>query len=78
MCGGSGSWSLTECPRRFVGSEITEAVNLISHAMNGVLPIAGGYLEQAAWFTEAWNRLLTETNRIDAERIERISRGKGY
>lgn len=74
-CGGSGSWSLTECPRRFVGNAITETVNLISHAEKGVMPVAGGLLDQSAWFTEAWNRLTGEINRIDAERMERRSHG---
>lgn len=76
-CGGAGVFRLTDCPRSFVGSELSGAVNLASFAAKGGLPVAGGLLDQANWFFSLWQSLEAEQNSVEAEQIERIkNRGK--
>lgn len=50
---------------------MTEFVNLATLAIRGSYPIAGGTLEQSAWFINAMQTLESEINRIDAERYKR-------
>lgn len=53
---------------------MTDAINVASHASKGVMPVAGGLLDQSAWFFSLWNTLESDTNKIDAERMERYRR----
>jgi hypothetical protein len=50
------------------------AINVASYASKGVMPVAGGLLDQAAWFFDLWTTLESETNKIDSERLERFRR----
>lgn len=54
---------------------MTDAVNLAGLAIQGMLPIAGGVLDQSAWFVDMWTTLAGDQNRIDAEEIERVRNG---
>lgn len=72
-CGGRGRFLLNECPRRFVGYEITEAVNILSMCGDGCLPVAGGLLDQSSWLLSVWQHLRNEENRIDTERMRERS-----
>jgi len=40
-------------------------------ADKGFLPMAGGLLDQSAWFLDLWAAMTNEQNKIDAERMER-------
>lgn len=40
------------------------------------LPTAGGLLDQSAWFIDLWQTMNSEQALIDAERIERLNRGR--
>jgi hypothetical protein len=51
------------------------AINLAA-AADRHLPQAGGLLDQSAWFVDLWTMLQSEQNKIDADRIERLSRGR--
>ena len=62
-----GHFQLTECPQRYAAG-MAEAINMASMCGNGAWPVAGGLLDQAAWFTDLWCRLRSEESRIDAER----------
>lgn len=73
QCDGGG-FSLTECPRTFIGYDLAGAINVASYASKGVMPVAGGLLDQAAWFFDLWTTLESETNKIDSERLERYRR----
>ncbi len=74
-CGGGGRFAVDRCPREFVGGEVTDAINLISHAEKGNFPVAGGTLDQSAWFMGVMDRLQSDQSKIDAERMERMRRG---
>lgn len=74
-CGGCGFISLYECPREFVGQELTEAINIASLCGNGVLPVSGGLMDQSAWFLSVWQQLQSEQAKIDAEEAERLRNG---
>lgn len=71
MCGGHGTIEIKECPRRFVGHELTEAINVASLCGNGTLPVAGGLMDQSAWFVSLWQQLQSEQAEIDAELAEK-------
>jgi hypothetical protein len=64
-----GAFKLTECPREFMGSEFTRAVNFACMSGKGDWPVAGGLLDQAAWFIALNQELQNEQNRIDSERM---------
>lgn len=71
-CDGNGSSLLSECPRKFVGQEMTEAINIAGLCGNGTLPVAGGLLNQSAWFLSLWQSLKSEVARIENERAENV------
>lgn len=75
QCSGDGVFRLTSCPKEFVGVELSPAINLSAVASKGCLPVAGGTLDQANWFFDLWQTLESEQNKIEAERIERMTSG---
>lgn len=68
-----GVFELTECPRSFVGEEMTQAINLTAMCGKGDWPIAGGLLDQSAWFISLKQAMQQERNNIQAE--EEAERG---
>lgn len=50
---------------------MTEFVNLATLALKGSYPVAGGTLDQSAWFVNAMQTLDSDINRIDNERHRR-------
>lgn len=66
-CDGRGSYTLTECPRAYVGHKIARAANRCVMANKGHLPDAGGTLDQDAWFMSVYASLESEVVKIDAE-----------
>ena len=74
-CNGTGRFSLRDCPREFVGQEITKAINIASLCGNGILPVNGGLMDQSAWFLSVWQQLQSEQSKIDAEEAERLRSG---
>lgn len=75
-CNRTGRMPIRTCPREFIGAIVTRAVNMISHAMQGSFPVTGGVLDQSAQFIRAMDYLRAQHNRIDAERIEAMKRGR--
>ena len=77
ICDGTGcnhcedGWNyLTQCGRKYTADLIT-AVNLATYAEDkGILPVAGGMLDQSAWFVSLWSALSNEQVSIDRDRIE--------
>lgn len=52
-CGGTGTWALHECLGRLVQPWATQAVWTAHMARDShILPVAGGLLDQAAWFVD--------------------------
>jgi hypothetical protein len=70
-CDGQGYWSLTECPRRFVGPRFSQEINLASYATRGLLPLPGAMLDQPHWFFDLIRVLENETNKIEMKIRER-------
>jgi hypothetical protein len=67
-----GFWQLTECPKRYIGSELVEAINFAGYAIaKGWFPVEGGLLKQSSWFFDLITRLEQEQNLITQEQHER-------
>jgi hypothetical protein len=60
---------------KYVGNKMIEAANLATFCKNGVFPVAGGLLDQAAWFVAFVQKLKAETSKIEAEQLKRAKRG---
>lgn len=69
-CKGTGVMAIDGCPQKYV-ADICDAVNLAGHAGNGLLPVAGGMMDQAAWFIQCWQALESDQQKIDDERTNR-------
>lgn len=67
-CGGEGTFEV-DCPRKFVGS-LWHHIGLAAMCSDGRLPVAGGVLDQSAWFMSLHQRLASETNAIQAEELK--------
>lgn len=59
----------------FIGSEIIGDINIVAACENGVLPVAGGLLDQPAYYHELSGRLKAECNMIEREQSERKRHG---
>jgi hypothetical protein len=66
------TWKLSQCPREY-SREIVESVNAAQLAETH-LPVAGGTLDQSAWWIELWLAFKSNVNRIEYERAEREKR----
>lgn len=75
MCDGEGTIEIDQCPRKYIGVEITEAVNVASLCGNGILPVSGGLLDQSAWFVNLWNQLQHDQNQIESDITEKMYSG---
>jgi len=61
-----GSWVLDGCPNQYC-SELVQFVSMADLFAEGLPPIAGGSLDQAASFVDAVRTLKSEEQRIKAE-----------
>ena len=75
VCDGVGCEACDEgyfevtCPHRFVG-DLARFINLAGMCGDNCLPVAGGLLDQSAWFLSLYQRLNSEQNRIESEKIK--------
>lgn len=60
------------CPHLFV-NDVLDVVEMAAMSAEGMLPIAGGIVDQSAWFMRFRALLATEANHILEERWERDS-----
>lgn len=65
-----GFFSLFECARTFT-RELIRPMNMAIASDKGFLPVAGGLLDQSAWFLDLMTTLHNEQNKLDAEQAER-------
>lgn len=77
MCGGescehctSGYYTVSECPRTYIGQELIADIRIIS-ATEQHLPVAGGLLDQSAWWFELRQTLRSEEANIQDEQNKR-------
>lgn len=59
-CQGRGHWRLEVCPLDFVDDETWQLIELAELFKQGLPPVAGGTLDQAAVFVEAARRVWRE------------------
>jgi hypothetical protein len=50
---------------------MTDVVNIAALASKGSYPVAGGTLDQSAWFIQAMQTLESDINQLDNERSKR-------
>ena len=55
--------------------DLSLSINLASMSGDGDWPIAGGLLDQSAWFVNLYQQLKSDEARIDSDKWER-QRGK--
>jgi hypothetical protein len=48
-----------------------EAVNIAGSCSNGYMPVAGGLMDQSAWFISLWQTLNSDQAKIQSEQMER-------
>ena len=68
-CSG-GYYTIEECPSRYIGSELIDDIRIVS-ASEHHLPVAGGLLDQSAWWFELRERLRAEEMRIQEDQAKR-------
>lgn len=66
-----GTMELSQCPRQYIGGELTDAINAATLCEGGIWPVAGGLLDQSSWFVDLQQQLTRDTNRIKSEQFER-------
>jgi hypothetical protein len=78
-CGGEGcehckdGWfEVTECPTKYIGQELIQDIHVIG-ATDQHLPVAGGLLDQSAWWFELRGLLKLEEYRVQEEQNKRRS-----
>ena len=65
-----GYFRLSGCAKKFVGREITQAINYAGMCGNGDWPVEGGLLQQSAWFLNLKQFWDGEMNRLQNERLK--------
>lgn len=77
-CGGAGCdhctqgyFVLSECPQEYIGAEIIGDINIVAACENGVLPVAGGLLDQSQYYLELSNAMKSEMALIEKEQREK-------
>ena len=59
------------CPRHYYDASIDRALSALSWARKGVLPVAGGYVDQSSSFLEFCQVFEAEISAVRAERVEK-------
>ena len=74
MCAGHGcehcshgTYLVTECPSKFIGQSLLHDIAVITSSEHH-LPVAGGILDQSAWWIELRQALRNEEALIESER----------
>jgi hypothetical protein len=66
----NGWFELTQCPSKFIGQELISDIQVVT-ASEHHLPVAGGLLDQSAWWFELRQLLKAEENRVQDEQQNR-------
>ena len=65
-----GQFTVSECPSRYIGQELIADLEIVT-ASKRHLPVAGGLLDQSAWWFELRQLLEREELLIQAEQQRR-------
>lgn len=63
----NGRVHIDRCPREYVGEGMTDAINMATMSGNGDWPVAGGIVDQAAWFVGLKHALDNQIAKIENE-----------
>ena len=66
----NGYFELTECPSRFIGSELIQDIQIVSSSEHH-LPVSGGLIDQSAWWFSLKELLKREENLVQSEQAKR-------
>lgn len=76
-CGGIGCehcsegwYEVDQCPSKYIGQELISDIQIVA-ASDQHLPVAGGLLDQSAWWFELRQLLRSEEHRITEEQMKR-------
>jgi hypothetical protein len=67
-CEKQGHFNPPECPKKYVGGDLLQAIDVAWMARDYGLPVAGGTIDQSAWFMDMLINFRSECNRIEVER----------
>jgi len=70
-CGQSGYVELTGCPKEMIDRGLLRAIRMADLMKQGLPPVAGGVLDQSAWFVSFYECFRSEQNRAEAEAYRR-------
>ncbi len=71
-CGQSGYVELTGCPKEMIDRGLLRAIRMADLMKQGLPPVAGGVLDQSAWFVSFYECFRSEQNRAEAEAYRRM------
>ena len=66
-CGGSGTFDITDCPQRWIDDWVWQMIELSEMYEKGLPPVAGGVLDQAAYFVRFAKRVMDESAQYKVE-----------
>jgi hypothetical protein len=70
-CDGKGYFTPPECPKKFCGQDVFEAISLAAMAEKYGLPCSGGLLDQSNWFYSLLSFFRSECSQIELETLSR-------
>lgn len=77
MCAGTGCehcedgyFTVTECPSRYIGQDLIDDIRIVA-ASDHHLPVAGGLLDQSAWWFSLRSLLQAEEQQVRDEQDRR-------
>lgn len=70
-CDGRGYVDLTECPKQMIDRKTLRAIRMADLMREGLPPVAGGVLDQSAWFVSFYECFRGELNLAEAEAYKR-------
>lgn len=65
-----GWYEIDQCPSKYIGQELISDIQIVA-ASDQHLPVAGGLLDQSAWWFELRQLLRSEEHRITEEQMKR-------
>jgi hypothetical protein len=60
-CSGSGTFDILDCPQRLIDDWVWQMIELAEMYEKGLPPVAGGVLDQAAYFVRFAKRVMDES-----------------
>lgn len=62
---------MEQCPQRYIGPAMIDDINVVTQCRDGTLPVAGGLLDQSAYYLALSSALEREQNLIESEKSKR-------